>query len=69
MTEETIDLEKPESSITLPKMAPSMNTGKYSLMKPTILSRNTPLNIGSTCDGSVSSTASSAATGANMMTL
>ena len=30
---------------------------------------NTPMNIGRTCDGSVNSTASSAATGANMMTL
>jgi hypothetical protein len=30
---------------------------------------NTPLNMGSTSEGSVNSTASSAQTGANMMTL
>jgi hypothetical protein len=30
---------------------------------------NTPVNIGSTCVGSVNNTASNAATGANMITL
>ena len=69
ITAETIDLENPESSITLPKIAPSMNTGKYSLTKPTILSIKMPLNMGRTYDGSVNSTASNAATGANMITL
>src|SRR6266404_5274069 len=29
MTAATIDLEKPESSMTLPKTAPSIKTGKY----------------------------------------
>jgi hypothetical protein len=28
ITDETIDLEKPDNSITLPNTAPSMNTGK-----------------------------------------
>ena len=28
ITAETIDFAKPDSSITLPKIAPSMNTGK-----------------------------------------
>jgi hypothetical protein len=28
ITDETIALENPDSSITLPKIAPSMNTGK-----------------------------------------
>ena len=53
-------LEKPDSSISLPNTAPSMNTGKYSLRKPTILSMNTPVKIGATSDGSVSSTAPAA---------
>ena len=65
----TMDLEKPEISISLPKMAPSTNTGKYSFKKPTILSMNKPVNIGCTRAGSVSTTAASAATGANRITL
>ena len=69
MMAETMDLENPDSSITLPKMAPSRKTGKYSLTKPTILSMNRPVNIGATSVGSVSSTAPSAATGAKRMTL
>ena len=69
MTAETIDLEKPDSSITLPNTAPSRKTGKYSFTKPTILSMNRPVKIGGTADGSVSSTAPSAATGAKRMTL
>ena len=69
MTEATIDFEKPDSSITLPKTAPSRNTGKYDFTNPTILSMNRPVNIGATADGSVSSTASSAHTGANRITL
>ena len=48
ITEVTIALENPDNSITLPKIAPSMNTGKYSLTKPTIFSMKMPLNIGST---------------------
>ena len=64
-----MDLEKPETSISLPNTAPSTNTGKYSLRKPTILSMNRPVNIGCTRLGSVSSTAPSAATGANRITL
>ena len=31
ITAETMDLEKPDSSMTLPKTAPSRNTGKYEL--------------------------------------
>ena len=69
MTDETIAFENPESSMTLPKIAPSRNTGKYSFTKPTILSMNRPVNIGATRLGSVNSTAPSAATGANRMTL
>ena len=69
MVAATIDLEKPDSSISLPNTAPSRNTGKYSLRKPTILSMNRPVNIGATSAGSVSSTAPSAATGANRITL
>ena len=65
----TIDLEKPETSISLPNTAPSRNTGKYSVRKPTILSMNRPVNIGATSAGSVSSTAPSAAIGANRITL
>ena len=38
-------------------------------MNPTILCMNTLLNIGSTSDGSVASTASKAQIGANRMTL
>jgi hypothetical protein len=48
MVAATIALEKPDNSITLPKIAPSRNTGKYSLRKPTILSMNRPVNIGAT---------------------
>ncbi len=69
MVPATMEREKPESSITLPNTAPSMNTGKYSLRKPTILSMNRPVNIGATRPGSISKTAPSAATGANRMTL
>ena len=69
MVAATIDLENPDSSITLPNSAPSRNTGKYSLRKPTSLSMNKPVNIGATSCGSVSSTAPSAATGANRITL
>ena len=69
MVAATIDLEKPEISISLPNTAPSRNTGKYSLRKPTIFSMNRPVNIGATNEASVSSTAPSAATGANRMTL
>ena len=43
--------EKPDSSISLPNTAPSMNTGKYSFRKPTILSMNRPVNIGATSPG------------------
>ena len=69
MVPATIALEKPDISISLPNTAPSMNTGKYSLRKPTIRSMNRPVNIGATSAGSVSSTAPSAASGANRITL
>ena len=46
-----------------------MNTGKYSLTKPTIFSMKMPVNTGATAAGSVSSTAPRAAMGANRMTL
>jgi hypothetical protein len=69
MVADTIALEKPDSSISLPNSAPSMNTGKYSRRKPTIFSMNRPVKIGATSEGSVSSTAPSAASGANRMTL
>ncbi len=69
MVAATMDLENPDSSISLPNTAPSMNTGKYSLRKPTILSMNRPVNIGATSAGSTSSTAPSAAIGANRITL
>ncbi len=65
----TMDLEKPDTSISLPNTAPSTKTGKYNFRKPTILSMNKPVNIGCTSVGSVSSTAPSAATGANRITL
>lgn len=61
--------EKPDSSMTLPNTAPSKNTGKYSCRNSTIRSRKTLLYMGSTCPGSVSATASRAATGAKRMTL
>ncbi|MNM41743.1 hypothetical protein D3C81_525670 [compost metagenome] len=64
-----MDCEKPDSSISLPNTAPSKKTGKYSLMKPTIFSMKMPLKTAGTADGSVSSTAPSAATGANRITL
>ena len=64
-----MDFEKPESSINFPKIAPSRNTGKYSFRNPTILSMNRPVNIGATSEASVSSTAPSAAIGANRITL
>ena len=69
MTEATMALENPDSSITLPNTAPSKNTGKYSFTKPTILSMNRPVNMGATRCGSINSTAPRAATGANKMTL
>ena len=69
MTAETMDFENPDSSITLPNTAPSRNTGKYSFTKPTILSMNTPVKTGGTAAGSVKSTASIAAIGANRITL
>ncbi|MCY1184937.1 hypothetical protein D9M73_256710 [compost metagenome] len=69
MAAPTMEREKPESSISLPNKAPSRNTGKYSLRKPAILSMNKPVNIGATSEGSVSSTAPSAAMGANRITL
>src|SRR3546814_15724298 len=69
MVAATIALEKPEISISLPNTAPSRNTGKYSFRKPTLLSMNRPVNIGATSDGSVSSTAPSAAIGAHRNTL
>ena len=69
MTAATMDLEKPESSITLPKTAPSRKTGKKFLTKPTILSMNKPVNMGATRPGSMQSTAPSAAMGAKRMTL
>src|SRR6185312_12168560 len=46
MVAATMDRENPDSSISLPNSAPSMNTGKYSLRKPTILSMNRPVKIG-----------------------
>lgn len=46
-----------------------MNTGKYSLTKPTIFSMKMPEKTGATAAGSVSSTAPSAAIGANRITL
>ena len=69
MTAETMDFEKPDNSITLPNTAPSRNTGKYSFKNPTIFSIKTPVKIGGTAAGSVKSTASMAAMGANRMTL
>ncbi|MNP26147.1 hypothetical protein D3C76_1189880 [compost metagenome] len=69
MAAATIEREKPDSSISLPNTAPSRNTGKYSFTKPTIFSMNTPVKAGATAEGSVSSTASSAAMGAKRMTL
>ena len=69
MVARTMALENPDNSITFPNTAPSKNTGKYSFRKPTILSMNKPVNIGATSCGSVSSTAPSAATGANRITL
>ena len=69
MVAATMALEKPEISISLPNTAPSRKTGKYSFRKPTILSMNRPVNMGATSEGSVSSTAPSAAMGANRMTL
>ena len=69
MTAVTMEREKPESSMTLPNTAPSRNTGRYSFTKPTSLSMNSPEKTGSTAEGSVSSTAPRAATGANRMTL
>ncbi|MNT67808.1 hypothetical protein D3C72_2059790 [compost metagenome] len=64
-----MEREKPDSSISLPNTAPSRNTGKYSLMKPTIFSMNTPVKAGATADGSVSRTAPRAAIGAKRITL
>ena len=69
MTAETIDFEKPDSSITFPNTAPSRKTGKYDFTNPTIFSIKMPVNTGGTAAGSVSSTASIAATGAKRMTL
>ena len=69
MVAATIDFENPDNSMTLPNTAPSRNTGKYSFTNTTILSMKRPLYTGSTADGSVSSTASSAAIGAKIMTL
>ena len=65
----TMERENPDSSISLPNTAPSRNTGKYSLMKPTIFSMNTPVKAGATADGSVSRTAPRAAMGAKRITL
>ncbi len=65
----TMEREKPDISISLPNTAPSRNTGKYSLMKPTIFSMKMPVKAGATADGSVSSTAPMAAMGAKRMTL
>ncbi|MNE87394.1 hypothetical protein D3C80_1845930 [compost metagenome] len=69
MAAATIEREKPDSSISLPNTAPSRNTGKYSLIKPTIFSMNTPVKAGATAEGSVSSTAPRAAMGAKRITL
>jgi hypothetical protein len=55
--------------MTLPNTAPSRNTGKYDLTKPTIFSMKMLENIGATMAGSSSKTAPSAATGANRITL
>ena len=60
---------KPETSISFPNTAPSRNKGKYNLMNPAIRSRNRPEYMGRIRAGSVSATASSAATGANRITL
>lgn len=65
----TIALENPDSSITLPKIAPSTKTGKYSFTKSTILGIKTPENTGATSLGSVIRTANNAAIGANKITL
>ena len=65
----TVARAKPEISMSLPNSAPSMKTGKYSFTNCAILSMNTPAYTGATSAGSVSSTASNAATGANRMTL
>ncbi len=47
----------PESSMSLPKIAPSRKTGKYSFTKPAVLSMKRPVKIGATADGSVNKTA------------
>ncbi|MCY1179140.1 hypothetical protein D9M73_195220 [compost metagenome] len=64
-----MEREKPDNSINLPNTAPSRNTGKYNLMKPTIFSMNTPVKAGATAEGSVNRTAPRAAMGANRITL
>ena len=69
MTAATIDVENPDSSMTLPKTAPSRKTGKYSFTKTTIFSMKRPVKIAGTVAGSVSRTASMAAIGANNITL
>ena len=57
MTAATIDLEKPESSITLPNTAPSRNTGKYSFDEADHLVHEQAGEDGGTAPGSVSRTA------------
>lgn len=63
-----IDAASPDISTTFPKIAPSKNTGKYSLIKPAIFSIKIDEKKGSTWLGSVSSTANNAQIGANKMT-
>ncbi len=68
VTAPTMERAKPEISTSLPNTAPSRKTGKYSFRKPTSFSMNRPENKVGTADGSVSSTAPMAATGANRIT-
>jgi hypothetical protein len=69
MTTETSDCAKPESSMTLPKTAPSKNTGKYNLTKYTAFSMYRPVKMVGTLDGCVNRTGIIAASGANRITL